>query len=361
MNNNILQKILIILSFSEFLLIKVLLISLLLFFNFQLLKKVFKVQLPNGYEPFEIFKVNNRLINWLWCIFYIILFICIILFLRFYRMHNTLDLKPMFEFIKFFIIQKEFCLLLIFFLIILLVGFIIIYILKHLKTFLEIKLLSQHIILLYPLENYVAYTKPERERSLGHESPYREFLYWVEENIGYSCARRCIYSVYSFIMKLFKIKPLLARNVSNFITAILDIKYNMVIIPILVIYDIILNNLIISKIFVLLPFYLLYTLWYKFTKFQSTAYPLKELAEIVYEIYYCKDVTYCGLDEKDLTLIYLYVRFGLCGDYLYDEKDALGHTYRIRWYCRFVPYPNYPGFWHNPKTKEVLKLSDNTL
>ena len=243
-------------------------------------------------------------------------------------------------------------------------SFIII--MRFIKLFLELRLLRQHLIFSYPRKDYFAWTINQYDRSL-YKSLYSEILYWHYNYFGYHTIIFLISLIQIKILKyckkiyMFSGKIHIVGNYLDYIQRIILIvlkpQYNVLIIIILFINECYYHDFVIEKIFKILPFYFLYTLWYKFSVFQYTAFPMRLLGEIVYEMYYCENsIIYSNLDEKDLTLIYLYIRSGLCGDYLIDKHDALGHSFRIQHYCRYVKVEGHNNIFYCEGTKDYRQL-----
>jgi hypothetical protein len=365
---NINPNIFYIIYWNDFQLTKLLIVFFLVLCLRFLFKLLTKDLLPNGYEMVD-FKIKNKVYNWICVLFYFSVFIIGIITLRIYRKDFLLDLKPLFIYLKFLYINHEYLLIFIIFLSFICYLLLLITVLKYSKAFLELRLLRQHIVLRYPKEGYFAWTIPPHDRFL-ETSLYREIIYWFQK-IDYPTLKGKILRMFRPIglyleqrsyTKLVKIK----RKITSFIINCFNIKYNILLLPILVLYDCYYNDFVITILFKFLPYYFLYTLWYKLSLFwyDKTFYIMDQ---ILYDLYYCKpNIEYFNLDEDDRMRIGLYTRFGLeipedlKGVPEYYSEGTGGHAIRIKHYCKYVLIDETKRLYYNEHTSDIIQVRDDS-
>ena len=110
--------------------------------------RLVKDHYPRGYEPLSIFKIDSFFINYFLVFIYIIIFLIILFILRLSRIGFQLDLKPFYNFILFYINQKEYLIIILIIILILLLIIISIILIQEFRRYLEIHLIKQHIYLL---------------------------------------------------------------------------------------------------------------------------------------------------------------------------------------------------------------------
>lgn len=305
--------------------------SLLLIFSLIICKHtiscLIKDPYPNGYEPFDIFKIKNFILNYLLVFIYISIFILLLFALRMYRIGFQLDLKPFYHFILFFVYQKEFLLSLI--TILFIVNFIFIFIIgiKYLKLVLELHILRQHLYLSYPHNNeYIKKFLPFYY-SRGYTNIYRLCLYIFKKFNYYTLLQFIKFNLYKLISmvehyKFFvKILIKLEQIVLNFLKP----KIMFIFLVLLILYDILFNDSILQTIYYILPYYFIFSLWYKLSLFLRVFHdPL--LNEIIFDIYYKNaEILYLNITDDEIMLIATYIRNGL----LWDEPSYWQNSNKI--------------------------------
>lgn len=126
-------------------------------------------------------------------------------------------------------------------------------------------------------------------------------------------------------------------NFSRHFQIISDTKYN-VILPIgIFFYELIFCNLTIAYLFYFLPFYFLYTLWYKLSRFWYID-RIPNLDVILYELYYdFPIIMYLNLDQEEFNIIFRYILGGL-NKMPNPDVDENSTAYRIAHYKRYILY-----------------------
>jgi hypothetical protein len=365
---NINPNIFYIIYWNDFQLIKLLIVLLLVISSRFLFKLLTKDLLPNGYEMLD-FKIKNKIYNWICVFIYIGIFIMGIIILRIYRKDFLLDLKPLYKYFKFLYINHEYLLISIIFLSFICYLLLLVTVLKYSKAFLELRLLRQHIVLRYPKEGYFAWTMPPYHRDVK-SCLYREIIYWFQKVHHPTLKGKIIdmllpigvYLEKRSYTKLVKIKI----KITSFIINCFNIKYNIILLPILVLYDCYYNDFVITILFKFLPYYFLYTLWYKLSLFWYSK-NVYVTDEILYELYYCKpNIEYFNLDEDDLMRLGLYTRFGLeipedlKGVPEYYSEGTGWHALRIMHYSRYELVDKTKRLYYNKHTSDIIQVRDDS-
>ena len=355
-----------IIFWNNFLIPKVLIILISLILC-RLLFKVFTKEIrPNGFEFMEL-KVNNRLITWICVILYISVFIFAIAILRFYRKGLVIDLKSIYMFFKFLWINNDYLFIIIILLLSILYLLTFVILLKYIKSLLEIHLLRLHIILWYGRKGYYAWSIPPYDRILI-TGIYREIVYWFTF-ISKDKLESKLHDVFRNIIlyldsKSFTLIHDFIRLFRTLMINSLNIKYNIILIPILVLYDCYYNQFIITTLFQFLPYYFVYTIWYKLSLFYYEAN--FQMDWVLYELYYGEpQIQYFRLDDDKIRLD-LYVRNGLrippglYNEYYYIETGS--HAFRIQHYCKYELIDEVNEIYYNTNTNDkiTLKEKDNT-
>jgi hypothetical protein len=237
-------------------------------------------------------------------------------------------------------------------------------ILKYTKSFLEIHLLRLHIILWYHKEGYFAWTVPANDR-ISVTSRYKEIVYWfklisfdkLETKINKFFIKIGLY----FEQRSYILTGKLLDICESLLCKCLNIKYNIFIIPILVLYDCYFNNFVLTTLFQFLPYYFVYTTWYKLSSFYLEAN--FQMDDILHELYYDSPrIMYLKLDNDDKIRLDLYVRFGLQIPARPKSKDSLyhatyhietgSHAFRIQHYCRYELVNEIKQIYYNKQTND---------
>jgi hypothetical protein len=323
---------------------------------------------PHGFE-FNDLKSDNQLVTWICVTLYIFIFILAIAVLRLYRKDLSLDLKPIYTFFKFAWTNHDYLFIIIILVSCILYMLLFVIILKYIKSFLEIHLLKLHIVLWYDKKDYIAWTVPPYDR-ISVTSRYKEIVYWfklisfdkLETKISCFFIKIGLYfkqRLYIFIL-IDKFLDLF----ENFVRNSLNIKYNIFLIPMLVLYDCYFNNFVLTTLFQFLPYYFVYTIWYKLSIFYIEAN--FHMDNIIHELYYdSPKVMYLGLDNDDKIRLDLYIRFGLKIPAKPNSKDSVyhatyhietgSHAFRIEHYCRYELVDEVEQIYYNKHTNDRLR------
>jgi len=356
---------------NDFLIPKLLIILISIILCRLLFNTLAKEIRPHGFAFMDL-KITNRLATWICVILYINIFILAIGILRFYRKGLSLDLKPIYVFIKFLWLNNDYLLIIIILLSSILYMLLFIIILKYAKSFLEIHLLRLHILLWYGKKDYFAWTVPPYDR-ISVTGKYREIIYWFK-TISVDKLERKINSFFIKIGLYFEKRSyiLLGKfldTCESFIHNSLNIKYNIILIPMLIMYDCYYNNFILTSLFQVLPYYFVYTVWYKLSIFYGEAN--FQMDDILYELYYSSPrIMYFRLDDEDKIRLDLYVRFGLQIPARPHSKDSFyhasyhietgSHAFRIQHYCRYELVNETEQIYYNEHTNDRFKANSTT-
>jgi hypothetical protein len=312
------NQLIFLLTFNDFFFVKLVTIFICILLNIVLIKKLFKPLWPNGYEPFDIFKIKRKYITWFSISMYIGIFIIFILIRRIFRMGTALDLKPIGTFFYALYKKEEYFMGLFISLSICICLLLLIVILKKLKNSLELSLMRQHLYLQYSDETAYENYKPKtiKLKYVSVHNYYQEILYWFKK-ISFTTFCSRLHSIFLDIYHItnrnnYKYLAYTVEKIRHITLALVTLEYNVFSIPILIGYDIYYHHWVITKLFYFLPFYFIYVLWVRVSLFLFTIYQIRFLNEIVYEIYYCQpDILYLELSEEEHMTVLLYIRGAL--------------------------------------------------
>lgn len=361
-----------IIFWNNFLIPKVLIILVSLILCRLLFKGLTKDMHPHGFE-FNDLKSTNRLITWICVTLYISIFIVAIAILRFYRKELSLDLKPIYMFFKFLWINHDYLFIVVILVLCILYMLLFVILLKYIKSFLEIHLLKLHIILWYDKNGYFAWTVPPNDR-VSVTSRYKEIVYWFKL-ISFDKLKGKISQFFIKIGLYFEQRSYILIGkfldlCESFLRNSLNIKYNILLIPILVLYDCYYNHFVLTTLFQFLPYYFLYTIWYKLSIFYIEAN--FQIDDIIHELYYdSPKVMYLRLDNDDKIRLDLYVRFGLKIPARPNSKGSLyhanyhvetgSHAFRIQHYCRYELVDEAKQIYYNKQTDDrIIQINEKT-
>ncbi len=320
--------------------------------------RLVKDHYPQGYEPLNIFKIDSFFINYFLVFIYIIIFLIILFILRLSRIGFQLDLKPFYNFILFYINQKEYLIINIIIIIILLLIIIIIILIQEFRMYLEIHLIKQHIYLSYAnrnkfLNKYV-YFYYER---FGTYNMYRLFLYFFKK-VDYFALKFFISYNLGKIRRFFKNKPIFKKlldKLEDIFFILISLKVIMLLILLSIIYDIIYNNGIISILYNILPIFFIYTLWYRFSHFLSNN--LDILNEILFDIYYNQpNIKYIGFEYQDNLIISLYIRSGLLlpKDFYFQYSNRI---FPMLFYNKYTLIDKENNIYYNENSNKYIQIN----
>lgn len=335
---------------------------------------------PNKF--FYLYKIKNFYFTWFWIFIYFFVFIFLYFSFRVVRMGYKLDLN----FIKQNYISLytlgEYLLLLIFTIFIIIFLLTIILILKKVKTFLETYMLRKHLYLInYQTEKkfepivevidvpkYTRFYSEDSQEELQRRTKYRDkylknglykkifyYFYFISYINFIELIMKIDHKFYNAFRKGTRFSNSEIFNFSKHFKIICNTKYN-IIIPILIFfYELIFCNFTIVYLFYFLPFYFLYTLWYKLSCF----WYLKRIAYldvILYELYYdFPNIIYLELDQEDLNMIFRYILGGLNRLPNSDNND-FWDSYGLTYSKRFILYEN--KIYINKNTKESISKDE---
>lgn len=248
----------------------------------------------------------NKFVTYFSVILYIIFFICLLLLLRWLNYDTVIDLKHIYNNLQQFLQEKSFgeCLISVLFMINVIAFWLILF--KKMRSILTIQLLKFHLYNYYyavydnmlnnmyslGLEHIGPFTVKEKE-----EKKFKVFTHFLYAKVLDKFLAKCyILPTLAIEVGLGKLSSILAKFVyfekfSNFIfylarNVLVSIRnllfYSLIL---LIVYDCIFNNWIITKIYALLPFYIIFMLYYKLGYFLYNTDHVKN--EIIFERCYC--------------------------------------------------------------------------
>jgi hypothetical protein len=348
-------NLILIITFNNFIIPKILGIILFLFLLKPLFKFMVKNLRPNGYQPFHIFKISNVYVTAFFCVMYFFIFIIGIFYLRILRSNHTFDLKPLINFFKFFLVMEDYLAVLLIIFFCMCFVFIFIGILAHIKDFFEINLLKMHLYLLQPygMGSYGA----------AEETIYHKFVMdfpFLQDIASYILRPLELFTlIFPDNKNIMTIYTILFLKIFNFLRQIIKIHYSLFIMGLILIYDLYYNDFVISILFQVLPFYFIYMLWLRFTTFLhiQRAALLSDLSTIIYDLYYNSNtIKYFNISDEELNLLHLYIKFGLKGtDDLYGT-DMCSFGARQLFYSRYILIESKRLIYVNKNIDEIINL-----
>lgn len=255
------------------------------------------------------YKIHNFFINFLLILLYLGYYIIFLLVLRILFWGKTIDIKPYIEKILFFW-QFSHLLFLLFLLIIALLYLI----LFKTRLLLMKEIRKRHLYQFYNLK--ISYYKLLVIK-FSSKMSYQNYLFHLS--------------------KIINKKP---ENLRFNRLFHLIIRYTpLVILFSILIYDFLVNNFLISKVFYFLPFYIIYMIWYNTTEFLY--YTNHELNEIIHERYYLEEkMLYINTTPQEDKLFEIYLASNLIPSWYFVRYNEYLYNIQINtfqnWLVEFI-------------------------
>lgn len=317
-----------------------------------LLTKVKTITKPKKYMLFTSFKITNKKITIISAMIYYIIFVGLIFYLRINKSDFSLDLHPIFQLIRFLL--KDTLIACYSITIIILILLISLFILKKLKLYFEDELLKMHLVLMV-------------SKTIDQRTLYFNVMFKMMHLCSINAIIRMILQPLTFAVYLLKNtkyfhfgSKILALSF-RFLQKIFDMKYNILILPSLIFYDMYFNDFVISLIFKFLPFYFIYTLYYNWNNFffEENAIDNRNTAIILYDLYYnTHKIKYFYLEKEDWDFLKLYIHLKLRGTDQQFNTDISTLTQRVIYYGRYTLHDENLQLYVNeniPSQQIILK------
>jgi hypothetical protein len=330
---------------------------------------------------FYLYKIKNFYFIWFWIFIYFFIFIFLFFSFRIVRIGYKLDLNFIKQTYTSLYTLNEYLLIILLTIFIIIFSLTILLILRKLKTFLETYLLQKHLYLINyqtvkkfkPVVDTISYPTPyvrlfpenspeELQRRMEHRNKYfknglYKKIFYYFYFISYIKFIKLVMELDSKFDKAFidgtRFSSSEIFNFSKHIKIICDTKYNIIIPISIFLYELIFCNFTIIYLFYFLPFYFLYTIWYKLSCF----WYLKRIADldvILYELYYdFPIIMYLELDQEDLNMIFRYILGGLNR---VPNNNDYSDSSRLMHYKRFILYENW--IYINKNTGESISKEE---
>ena len=284
------------------------------------------------------YKIHNFFINFLLILLYLGYYILILLVLRILFWGKTIDIKPYIEKILFFWQFSH-----VLFILFLLTMALLYLILFKLRFFLIKEIRKRHLYQIY------------------NSKIYKFLILKFSSTMSY---QNYLDKISNYLSKIINKRPEYLRFNSLFNLIIrympLAILFN------LIIYDCLVNNFLISKIFYFLPFYIIYIVWYNITEFLY--YTNHELNEIIHERFYLEDkMLYINTTSEEDKLFEKYLGANLMPSWYFVRYDE--NLYNIQcntfknWLVEFIQQRKflYKGIENNLYIYQNLNYKKTSL
>lgn len=297
-------------EFFTYIFIKILVIFILIMSLYNLLIAL-KTKPREDYK----FKINSFYLNWLFILLYISLFVVGFIILRYINIYNTVDLKNLLTFYhRLIILFTENPLNCIFICMVLtLVCLNILFMYLYMNKLLINELIKRHLYLLYQTTSY-------NPKLTNGNTLYNQIIFYFQHHLSINELFNQLHNFLTLNLFIFINDSLCKFTKENanlrkgLYYAFVAIKVSVIwgiplMIPLLILYDCINNNGVLTKVFYYLFFYMLYSLWRRISNYiaQSTVLNL-----MFYELYYLSaTIEYRDISEEGEALIYAYQANGL--------------------------------------------------